>query len=403
LAFINYRISNSFAYPPVIFTFLWSIILFLLILSGDFFYPISEFTLLILLIGSITFSAGGFFALSLKCSISPIAKSQWENKVIDWSILLLLILFPFYIQRLIYLSALSGMDNFWIGLRNQTSSDLSEFEGIGMFAYILSLGKFSTIWAFSQSMRSSYSKRKTYLIIGITFLYCLSTATRSSTYTLVLPLIGVLIINNNNYKNKFKIAMTAMIVLLLLFSLFMVTGVFLGKGGNIENSLWENMISMKENFQIYLLAGIVAFDQSFINHIDYDLLFLFFIKILHLFGFEMQEKTTILQYTFTPHPTNVYTIYFSYYWDLGIFGLAVMMFLLGSSLSFVYRKAVLGHPVYIFFYGLSFSALLLSVFAETFVTTASYWIQSVFFVFVIYKVPSLMRSKKIMIRRYHCG
>ena len=67
-----------------------------------------------------------------------------------------------------------------------------------------------------------------------------------------------------------------------------------------------------------------------------------------------------------------------------------IMFLLGGLLSFFYRMANLGDPIYIFFYGLTFCMLLLSSFGETFITAASFWIQALAFVFVIHKIPFLL-------------
>ena len=391
LSISNYLVSRSLAYPPVIFTSLWTTILLLLIFSGDFFYPISELTLLIFILGSVAFSIGGLTGLSLKRGISLVTStpSQWPNKVLDASILLAVIIIPFYVQQLRDLSAASGSDSFWTGIRSQTSSDSAETGGFGVTSYLIAWICFSAQAAWLQSIRSNYHKYKVYLIFALALVYTFLTMTRMSTFVFLLPFIGMLLIMG---RLKFK---TFLILGISLTSLFVVTGLALGKGANIEDTSTVIATSMKESIQVYLLGGAVAFDQFVTGPkeaLSGSTLFLFFVKLSNRLGFESHINSSIHEYVLTPHPTNVYTIYFLYYKELGLLGLVVIMCLLGFILSLLYRMAKSGRPSYIFLYGLGICMLLQTFFAETFITAFSYWMQAGLFTMVLYGAPWLISS-----------
>ncbi len=391
LTFSNYLVSRSLAYPPLIFTSLWSTILLLLIFSGDFFYAISELTLLIFILGSVAFSIGGLIGLSFKRRVvfATNTPSQWPNKVLDTSILIAVIVFPFYVQQLRGLSAASGGDSFWTGIRSQTSNDLDANSGFGITSYLIAWICFSAQAAWLQSMRSNYHRYKVYLLIALALAYTFLTMTRTSTFVLLLPFIGMSLILGTMKLKKF------LIMGISLIALFVVTGLVLGKGANVEDTGAAIAKSMKESCQVYLLGGAVAFDQFVTGPIEApsgSTLFLFFVKLSNRFGFENQINSAIQEYVLTPHPTNVYTIYFLYYKELGLLGLAVTMCVLGFIFSLLYRMAKSGRPSCIVLYGLGICMLLQSFFGEAFITALSYWLQAGLFTIVLYGVPWLISS-----------
>jgi oligosaccharide repeat unit polymerase len=392
----NYRLSRSLLYPPAAFTCLWSILLLLLILSGDFFYPISDFTLILFMLGSVAFSAGGLLALIAKCEtyLQSRSASRQTAMLLDIALIALILMFPMYIGKLHELSALSGVDDFWMGIRTQTSTGVKENVDFGAFSYLLSFSNFVSLAALSESIRSSYSKRKTLLILAITFAYGFSTAARTGTITLLLSLVCVLLLHG-----KFKIK-TALIVAVSFFILFAAPAVLLGKGGAKDAGIAENLTSLIENLQVYALAGMVAFDQTVLRPgviESNNSTFMFFAALLKAlgrsFGFQLQTAPTVLDYTATPWLTNVYSVYFPYYSDFGLWGLMAIMFSLGAVLSFFYRFAVTGRPEFILLYSLSFGFLMITSFAEAFLTALSYWIQATIFAFVLYNAPSFSFSR----------
>lgn len=390
LGFINYRVSRSLLYPPVAFTCLWAVMLSLVALSGSFFYPISDYTLLIFTLGSLAFSIGGFFSetsIINQCRRSyvayPYRRVAW---LLDKAIWLLILMLPFYIRKLHELSALSGVEDFWMGIRTQTSSGQKDSTSFGGFGYLLAFSNFSAIAALSECIRASYSKRKTALLLLLTFSYGMTTAARTGPVTLLLSLMCVLLLCG-----KFKVR-TALLAAASFLFLFSVPAILLGKGGSAQANFSENMTGIIHSLQIYALAGIVAFDQTVLHPGSIpsnNSTFMFFFSLLKALGFDVQTASPILDYTPTPVPTNVYTIYFPYYSDLGLIGLVFMMFILGATLSFFYRRAVSARPEFIILYSMGFAFLMLTCFVEAFLTTLSYWIQAAIFSFVLYNMPSL--------------
>ncbi|MEI6708280.1 MAG: O-antigen polymerase [Methylococcales bacterium] len=381
LIIINFYISKYFLYPPTVFVSVWSIALFCLILLGDFFYPISEFTLLIFTLGAIAFSLGGF--LVMLCSYKT---SHYVNhhigKLLDISLFLVIIMFPFYIWKLQELSALSGVDDFFIGLRTQTSGT-KEKTGLGIFAYINSLAGFIALAAFSESLKFAYSKYKTALILLVAFSYGLMSTARTATILLLLSLACI-------YMLRRKLTLKTLLIITIIFIiLFAVPAIILEKGGSKESSLSENLISLIENLQIYAFAGLIAFDQTVLHPGSISSgngTFGFFLSLFKAFGFDIEIKSSVLEYSSTPWLTNVYTIYFPYYTDFGLYGLIAIMVLLGAIITIFYRLSILGDSAFIILYSIGFSSLIFSLFAESLFISLSYWIQTAILVYFFYKV-----------------
>jgi len=96
-------------------------------------------------------------------------------------------------------------------------------------------------------------------------------------------------------------------------------------------------------------------------------------------------------YTDTPLPTNVYTIYYTYFLDYGYLGVFILMFIIGIFSSLVFKRAYIKkEKIYIFLYGMVFAGLIISCANEFFFTTVSYWIQAIIFLYIIYRFPKLL-------------
>lgn len=388
LVAINYHISRSWLYPPVVFTALWSFLLGCLILSGDFFYRISASTLLIFLLGSLAFSAGGLLSLALKTRSRAVvaSESKWTCRVLDASLLLLVISLPFYIERLRHLSAMSGVSDFWIGLRIQTSTGFRD-NGFGVFSYVIMLGNLASLAAMAQLFKSGYSKRKTCALIFITLSYGVLSAGRTGTIMLLFALSCVLALSRK-FKPRNILLMAVTVVIL-----FVLPAILLGKGVSKNKDFSENVVGMRENMQLYLLGGLVAFDQSTSGAgqtVSGGKTLIFFRRLFYALGFSESDPSIIYGYSYTPRLTNLYTVYFPYYTDFGLAGVVVIMCSLGAALTFAYRLATAGYPMFVMLYSLGFSMLMLTSAGDWFLTSLSVWIQAVAFSVILYKVPPLV-------------
>lgn len=393
LVAINYRISRSWLYPPVVFTVLWSIVLFCLILSGDFFYHISAPTLLIFFLGSLAFSVGGVLSLARKTRLRAVvtSESRWTCRVLDTSLLLLVISLPFYIERLRHLSAMSGVSDFWVGLRIHTSTGFQD-NGLGIFSYITMLGTLASLAAVIQLMKSAYPRWRTYLLLFVAFSYGFLSTARTGTIMLLFAVSCVLALGG---KLKPK---TISILAIVLVVLFVAPAFLLGKGISKSDTISENVVGMRENMQMYFLGGPVAFDQSTSGagqRVSGGKSLIFFLRLLHSLGFSGANSvpSIIYNYSYTPRLTNLYTVYFPYYTDFGLTGVVAIMFSLGAALTFAYRFAAGGNPIFIVLFSLGFSMLILTSGGDWFLTSLSVWIQATLFSLLLYKIPPLVSRR----------
>jgi oligosaccharide repeat unit polymerase len=382
---INYKIESSFLYPPQIFVTLWAFCFIYLILLNEFFYSISEYTLLIFAFGALAFSLGGFLAMCANYKYE-IIKSDQTNNILDIILLLILMVLPLYLLKIQNLSSMSDNNSFFIGLRAQTATGLKEIESFGIFGYYLSISIFSALVAFNQCLDNLYPKYKAFVFVALAFLSNLLSAGRTSIVILVFSLVFIYFI-----KKGIKIKIIFLSIFLTIF-MFAVPALVLGKGGSLQSGFFDNLITIKESFQIYLLSGIVAFDQVILNSGEielYDRSFLFFFNVLNSIGFAIDTPSIVQGYIETPTVTNVYSMYFPYYFDFGFFGLTLVMFFLGFIFTIIYNFAKITSPEFIMLYAITSSYLLLTTFTEQFLFGLSFSIQATL-VFVVLYNPSLI-------------
>jgi oligosaccharide repeat unit polymerase len=75
----------------------------------------------------------------------------------------------------------------------------------------------------------------------------------------------------------------------------------------------------------------------------------------------------------TPHPTNVYTIFGPYVLDFGVWGSLVWMLAIGMACGLLYYVAKHGDPYMVFLYALAISLLCLSMFHDHFTSSGYVW------------------------------
>ena len=398
LTVFNFMVTRSIYYPATFFTALWTVYLSALFLSGDFFYSISDMTCAIYSLGVFMFSSGSllvFFIYQKKPATElPVSKrdTTFANRCLDIGLVVLLLAFPFYWRHLQQLGTIMDIEDFWISLRAQTSSGDKSAEGFGIFAYLAALSTFLSWAAYYENNGTLYKRFRAYSIISVSLAYHVITVSRLGAMITVFGLIGITVVRNGRI--RLKSLLLGITIFVLIFS---APALILNKGGSLDSSISENIVSISESFQLYALGGLVAFDDV-VNHPDniesnwYSLRF--FTTIANSLGANYDLPPSTLEYTLTPLPTNVYTIYFPYYEDYGLIGIVIIMFIMGALTTFVFIWALNGGPQAGVLYGLIFASLILTSVSEPFLTTISYWIQAIAFTYFIYKLPYLWHSRE---------
>jgi len=389
LASLNFLHTRSCLYPPTLFSAVWAVLLFGLALSGNDFYPLSFLALAIFFIGAAAFSCGGLSAMTIatlqdtkKAISARDYGSAFVDRVLNLTLLAQVIIAPLYWQKLKAVSSLSGVDNLLVGIRIQASfPDAGERVGLGIFAYIVAIMTFLTLVAVYESDTSPFKRYRAASYVMLTLVYQLVSAARTGAALLVISLFIIVVIKTGTLKLK-HFALGGLVFLLV----FSIPAVILNKGGSLELSVSENISSLAISLRDYALPSLVAFDQSLTAGEPARSLrsFRSIFSIANAFGAKIDLPPDILEFTLTPIPTNVYSLYYYYYADFGMAGCAVLMFALGMLCTFVYLYAVSGDAPGVILYGLMAASLVLSGFSESFLSSASLWIQAVLIISIIY-------------------
>ncbi len=395
LAAVNFRVRRSLFYPPALYSAWWAVLLIVLWLSGDVFYPLSLKTLAIYVLGAMAFTLGGLLRLLSHPSETPApALTETQNRAagrfLILSAVVLVVAFPFYWQRLQELHAASTYSDFWRGVRQQTSSDVPGDSPLGSFNYLLGVASFMAMVAVYQNDGSRKARIRTGLILAITLLYHLLTAARLGAMT---TLFGVLVVSRiRSGRIHWKSWCVGAVLLAIVFT---VPAVLLNKGGDPLKSLGENASGVLESLRHYTVSGLVAFNDVVddASVLPPWLSFRFFLKLGHTIGMDVDVPPIILPFAPTPAPTNIYTIYASYLADFGLIGIGVLLCFHGFVITMLYQAATRGRPEAVILFGVAVAALVVSAAADGFLVALSYWIQAVLCTLAVYRWPLLARDR----------
>jgi len=384
LACLNYAIARSVLYPPVLFTGIWSLLLFALAISGNIYYPLSTLTLVIYFTGALAMSTGGMTTLTLTGmtkssphpeSDQPACKSAFTGMVLNLFLAAQIIFGPLYFNHLKELSSLANVDNFLLGIRLLTSSGIKEDVGFGNFAYLVSLMSFLALIAVYEQDGSKFKTIRAWLYILLAMGYQILTAARTGSVLLLVSLLIIMTVKAKTFHFR-NIALG----LVVFVTLFTVPALYLGKGGSTGLSLTNNIESIATSMRDYTLPSLVAFDSVVsedhgIGKSNSTLRSLF--AIANSLGARYGLESVGLDYSYTPVPTNIYTIYYHYYRDYGLPGTLLILFLIGTLSTLVFIMATGGNKQAAILFSLIAASLLISNIGDPFMSSFSFWIQAI--------------------------
>jgi oligosaccharide repeat unit polymerase len=383
---LNLVVSKNFFYPPSIFTLIWTVVIFsylvILLINKNEVYILDTICLLIFVIGEFLFSLFGLLAL-LQNNVSKIKHVpistiiKYKFDVVLFSILLFLL--PIYLNAISNIVASSKLKdvNFYFALRYEyIYNDVK----IGILDYINTLSVFSFAvvqykYQFIKkglplgSLEKCYKFIFNFLVFGYAFL-----STGRAYFLLLLSILFM-------YKIVAKTIQKKHFIYGILFFLliFVANALILGKGANTDHSFLENTSSILENIFTYFLGGIYGFNNAYKQGFVYDYgenVFRFFIALANAVGLvSTKPKEVLLPYISNPIETNVYSLYYTYFKDFGFFGLTFISFF-GYLHSFFYCKVQNNKNfINVFWYSILVYPLLMSFFHDQFMYTFSTWVQ----------------------------
>jgi oligosaccharide repeat unit polymerase len=386
----NFRIIKNILYPPFLFSLFWTINLFLYycvyvsqVYSID---RLSVNTLLYVFVSVIVFTISGIVA-SIFCEFSFIKNSPVsiiKKRSIFLITLISLIILPFAIRQG-YQSAVENliMDNLYSSLRNSYSKEEGKEFTILSFSLIFS------ILAFFNMKYNDYNFKKYNLFISfIIYAMLLSYLILSTGRTYFLLILSMVI--SLNFDNK-KINSSILKFGSIFGIFFILIGFYLGKTAGIstDNNQSSILKGIFESFSSYIIGGIVAFDKFLNSDFVYSYgaqTFRSYVLFLNKIGItDIKVSSLVQEYVNIPFEFNVYTIFYHYVKDFGIyFSLIIISFFsVITVISFYWVKCFKTRISYLFFSFVLYS-ISMSIFQENFFTLSPFFIYMLFFQFLFF-------------------
>ena len=189
---------------------------------------------------------------------------------------------------------------------------------------------------------------------------------------------------------------TVMLLGIALIIAFLGVGYSVGKAGTVDLSLGENLATGFESFLLYMLTPLSALSQSEIwaySTPDGSYSLRFFTSIAAKLGlFQGDIKPLVMEYSWVPGPTNVYTFVYVALADFGAMFFVYYLFvgaMLGVVFSLPRRSAAIRT-----IQGFCYYPIIMTLYQDQFLTITSQWIQIIIFVTFAHAVASVTQGHR---------
>jgi oligosaccharide repeat unit polymerase len=400
LWWLNLRVGGSLMYPPAVFALIWATLLAGLSVSGDTFYQLSPGAVGVYIVGAIAFSAGGFGAWTRRARWHKTTGTIAPNPIGTRQELILNVLLagvaacaPLYIFSLIQSSPVSILDPaFFLGIRQKGVNTESRNEFFGLFAYVIALASLLAPICLYESKGSRLRKVRAVAAITLAYMYQLGTASRLGALMLSVALVSTALFRRR------KIALAPIVtggaaVTLVFFAM----SVMLNKGGRPDQSAGENVDGATRSFQLYAFGGLVAFDNAMQEPEGQIVRWRsvrFPLAVANAFDKSVQVPEMVLGNTPTPTLSNVYTMYYTYFFDYGPLGVLFIMSCWGAIATTIYHEACRNRPAFVILIAYCNAYMALSMSDEYLLTGLSTTIQVLLVLYAIYGSSTPKTAKR---------
>lgn len=303
-------------------------------------------------------------------------------------LLILCIAFPFYLRFITDLVADAASGSFWVDLRDMMIEEHTDtLSGFSLMDNMVVLADITVLIAW---FHRDTEKWRTWAAFAFFITYNVLTAGRAG---FVFILLGLFAIEGMRQR---RIPWRPLLILGLVFVVaFFGLAILVNKAGaTVDESLADNIPALVSGFQLYTLGGLVAFDTLYrqpsavepTQNID---------RSFKILAKKIGIKTEVpyLHADFVPVGVsgidiNVYTIYFSYFPQLGALGSVAIMSLLGAVLTWAYFKAVVGGPQAIIMFAVLFYGIPMSGYAEYYFNNLNFLAKMLLATFLCYGLRS---------------
>jgi len=384
-------------HPAVLFSLLWCVVLLLHFIFSftllNELPPLSISTYFIFFIGVVAFSFGSFIQTTFwqkkeiyKNKNSHISNTNIYDSGISLNLRLVLLTIiviglPFFLIASYKIFIASNIENFFIGLRTELvygDQDIGPLKYLFPFSFV--------VYAINLQSFLKEKNRQNKILFIISFLATIVYAIFSTGRLLFLMVFAVYVGMSFVYNKNFSLKKLSRLIIIFM-AIFISLGIIYGKGGSMESSAKENIQPAAQSTAVYMVASLNALDwdmhhQFRVNYNGNNSL-RFFMKVGEQLNLVSNVKINDLltPFIFVPYLTNVYTFYSPYIKDFGKGYSWIMIALFGLIHTFLFNKAIATKSLrYSIYYSFMLFPLMISFFADQYLTITSFWLQMIFFV-----------------------
>jgi oligosaccharide repeat unit polymerase len=378
---IDNMIEKSILYPPFIFNTIWFLVILIYVIFKIFdpgeMNILHSNTLIFIVLTNIIFSFGGIYVMyNLKkkpeeISFRPTKIPGIISDIIFIVTIISLILLVFKAREL---ASEIEAKNFFIALRYQLTNKRLDY---GILDYFLSFGLFASLYrlyTFSDFSELKI-KEKFELIISVLLSFAFLVLSTGRTY-FFFYFITVLMTIYLKGKIRRKYLWS---FFLAAFITFIIVGIVLNKGGNLEYSFAENFKSSLNHIVAYIEGPVLALDRftnSGFTHTYGENTFRLFIALLYKLNITHTPPIDIVnEWIFVPYPTNVFTVFYQYIMDFGMIGCSVIFFLFGLIHTWMFYRSKKSGNHFKMLTAYSYYPLFMVFFQDQYFSLSSFWIQ----------------------------
>ena len=399
LAVLNYSLgAKALFHPAVVYSASWAGGLTILLLARDWFYSLSDKTLLIFVGGAVAFSLGSGIAFLFPQPRREGATGPLSFRFINVLLIVLGCGAPFAVIWMFRQVEAHPAGNFFVSASLTMLDDgVQGSLGYSLFANCVTLANLIALVVFCEKKRY---KRTWWAVIAVTLVLNALTAGRAGFVTLVFALVCL-----DWFKDQ-RVHWKVFASFGLIFALAVVgLAVFLGKAtASTEASVSENATPVIRGVALYAAGSLVAFDQvvrdpNVVPHtwkISAPIA-----HIWHRFDPQVKETDSDTQYVGVgPYDLeiNTYTGYFAYI-DFGYLGMMSLTLLMGFLISLAYRKALTGSKTWQIMYAALFAGLPLSLYGEYFFRGFNVLSKLYLLLCLVYWLPGAWYAGSRLLRR----
>lgn len=396
----NWLRFRDVLYPGALQSLVWAVLASIFTLYNDWFISVSGLTWSFVFIGAIFFSLGAGLVTMKHTPVKQrviVNQALMPKKIVFMlAMIIALVFLPQMYLRAMDLGSSGPFDDMYKNMRYALAGGEETYGHLMYamwFAYITA-GLFlmksleprvSRIWHFFSLLAFLIALAYAILMTGRSFVLFLCT---------ILAGIAVIL----RFVSPKKIAIIMIIVCVLIFSIYAIV---LQKGGDIDSSMYENIISLAETALLYVVGSIPAFDLTVTADQDLDWGLNTFIKLNGILNSisdaNLEIKPIKQDFVAVPMPTNLYTFYLPYYLDFGFLGIIIFPLLAGALHGFFYRKASSQNPspIWVIWYAIFIFPLITQNGVEIYMSFFNHWVTfaiAIYFIFGILRKGS--RNKK---------